>query len=255
MIEIAIHLQIVRGFKNIIVNGVPSAADTCAAVEQMGGLYAYQGTTRDGKAFYANDKYYLFFDKDCYVADDGDDELPTPRWLISNKPPSTSETHNLDGDGKCSPAFTSDSISESDLKPPSDAEWLLFCAMGSSLTGTLHQLMIKPGIDSDDDNKNDDDGDDDDDDDDDIIVTTIITAATVATPNDGVAASATPLATAYDDDENSVGDDDWGDDSGTPTLSTAGSVTAVTTAARVNNEDDGDGVFDDDDTALTTSGK
>ena len=61
-------------------------------------VYAYQGTTADGRPYYRGEKRtdrYFYYDERC------SDDTPEPRWLVGGKPETTrtSDLNPNDGEG------------------------------------------------------------------------------------------------------------------------------------------------------------
>ena len=111
------------------------SGDTCNGYGALNGDYYYQGTTADGKHYYAHDTKtshlsarYLYYDED----QDGPGEKGCghvkQRWFIGEKP-STTLTSDLDGDSDCFyGAAMTNAASPTFITPPTTSTaWQVTC--------------------------------------------------------------------------------------------------------------------------------
>eukprot|EP00729_Bicosta_minor_P003690 gene3690-biopygen9005 len=104
----------------------------CEGRSSLNGAYTLQGTTADGREYYANGVgQYLFYDANCA----GDAETYSARWKITDVKPSTTATTDLAGDGgTCAQnAF----LNTAARTLPSSATWLMFCAAADTFVDTV----------------------------------------------------------------------------------------------------------------------
>lgn len=97
----------------------------CERKSFLNGAYTLQGTTADGRAYYANSNgQYIFYDADC----SGSGGTLSARWKIVSDKPSTTATTDLAGDGGTCAA--SAYLETTDRTLPSSAVWQMWCAEG-----------------------------------------------------------------------------------------------------------------------------
>ena len=97
----------------------------CEQKAFLNGAYTLQGTTLDGREYFANGGYYLYYDSDC----GGDAKTLTfpARWMIGPSKPSITAAHDLAGDGESCRTFGYLESTAAAVTSTSNAAWQMDC--------------------------------------------------------------------------------------------------------------------------------
>ena len=120
--------------------GKKAAGGFCLKFYGIDDLFEFQGLTASKSPYYygpasrTTDKFYIYFDPDCYGRDDNGGQLATPYWVFDSNAPSLTASNDLAADGHtCSSLLSTrpaDCGSEGCSPPEGSNSWSTVCYEG-----------------------------------------------------------------------------------------------------------------------------